>query len=235
MVAERRAGPAKKGIVPVWLGLVACGVGIDGCDLRGVGPSGPSRRRRRARPGMNQLPRGLHPRSLRGMPFGRAWRSGPRERDAALRAVDRGTRTECRCSRFDSIPPHRFNSELRRRRRALLMLGRVEPSPTRIVPSRPSTCGGGHLLRLQPVARVAIAGWLDPTAPALRRLGPVEDARSALSRAPAAQGPRKVGQCGYLQPKGPWRLSFSEALHRAFTKARFRRLGLISMEKLESA
>src|SRR6267378_6566561 len=60
----------------------------------------------------------------------------------------------------------------------------------------------GRLLRLQPVARVAIAGWLDPPAPALRRLGPVEDARSALSRAPAAQGPRKVGQCGYLQPKG---------------------------------
>src|SRR5713101_5368892 len=60
----------------------------------------------------------------------------------------------------------------------------------------------GRLLRLQPVARVALAGWLDPPAPALRRLGPVEDARSALSRAPAAQGPRKVGQCGYLQPKG---------------------------------
>src|SRR6266581_1622059 len=28
-----------------------------------------------------------------------------------------------------------------------------------------------------------------------------------------------------FSPKGPWRLSFSEALHRAFTKARFRRLG----------
>jgi len=38
-----------------------------------------------------------------------------------------------------------------------------------------------------------------------------------------------------FSPKGPWRLSFSEALHRAFTKARFRRLGLISMEKLASA
>src|ERR1700719_158480 len=66
----------------------------------------------------------------------------------------------------------------------------------------PVCAGMGRLLRLQPVARVAIAGRLDPTAPALRRLGPVEDARSALSRAPAAQGPRKVGQCGYLQPKG---------------------------------
>src|SRR6266566_4313483 len=66
----------------------------------------------------------------------------------------------------------------------------------------PVSAGLGRVLRLQPVARVAIAGWLDPTAPALRRLGPVEDARSALSRAPAAQGLRTVGQCGYLQPKG---------------------------------
>jgi len=30
-------------------------------------------------------------------------------------------------------------------------------------------------------------------------------------------------------------LSFSEALHRAFTKAHFRRPGLLSMEKLASA
>ena len=45
----------------------------------------------------------------------------------------------------------------------------------------PVRAGLGGLLRLQPVARAAIAGWLDPTAPALRRLGPVEDARPALS------------------------------------------------------
>ena len=38
-----------------------------------------------------------------------------------------------------------------------------------------------------------------------------------------------------FSPKGPWRLSFSEALHRAFTNARFRRLGLLSMEKLVDA
>src|SRR6266567_4632724 len=38
-----------------------------------------------------------------------------------------------------------------------------------------------------------------------------------------------------FSPKGPWRLSFSEALHRAFTKARFRRLGLLSMENLAGA
>src|SRR5436305_2885174 len=60
----------------------------------------------------------------------------------------------------------------------------------------------GRVLRLQPVARVAIAGWLDPTAPALRRLGSVEDARSALSRASTPLRPRKVGQCGHFQPKG---------------------------------
>ena len=95
--------------------------------------------------------------------------------------------------------------------------------------------GLGRVFRLQPVARVAIAGWLDPTAPALRRLDPVEDARSALSRAPAAQGPGKSASAAIFSPKGPWRLSFSEALHRAFTKARFRRLGLISMEKLANA
>jgi hypothetical protein len=56
--------------------------------------------------------------------------------------------------------------------------------------------------------------------------------RGHLSRAPAAQGSRKFGQCSYFSPKGPWRLSFSETLHHAFTNARFRRLDLLSMEKL---
>jgi RNA-directed DNA polymerase len=32
-----------------------------------------------------------------------------------------------------------------------------------------------------------------------------------------------------LSPKGPWRLSLTEALHRSLTKARFRRLGLPTM------
>ena len=35
--------------------------------------------------------------------------------------------------------------------------------------------------------------------------------------------------------KGPWRLSSSSALHRAFTNNRFKRLGLLFMEKLVSA
>jgi RNA-directed DNA polymerase len=47
--------------------------------------------------------------------------------------------------------------------------------------------------------------------------------------------PERSASAAIFSPKGPWRLSFSEALHRAFTKARFRRLGLISMEKLASA
>src|SRR3981081_1803486 len=34
----------------------------------------------------------------------------------------------------------------------------------------PDCAGMGRLLRLQPAARVAVAGWLDPTTPALRRL-----------------------------------------------------------------
>ena len=47
--------------------------------------------------------------------------------------------------------------------------------------------------------------------------------------------PERSASAAIFSPKGPWRLSFSEALHRAFTKARFRRLGLFSMEKLASA
>src|SRR6267378_583119 len=47
--------------------------------------------------------------------------------------------------------------------------------------------------------------------------------------------PERSASAAIFSPKGPWRLSFSEALHRAFTKARFRRLGLISMEKLAGA
>ena len=38
-----------------------------------------------------------------------------------------------------------------------------------------------------------------------------------------------------LSPKGPWRLSSSEALHRGLTKARFRRLGLPPMALLVNA
>src|ERR1700746_3911206 len=66
----------------------------------------------------------------------------------------------------------------------------------------------GWLLRLQPVAGgvlpvagVALTGRLDPPAAALRRLGPMEDARSALPRTPSPQCPRTLGQCGRLQPK----------------------------------
>jgi len=38
-----------------------------------------------------------------------------------------------------------------------------------------------------------------------------------------------------LSPKGPWRLSLSEAMHRGLTKARFRRLGLPTMALLGTA
>ena len=43
--------------------------------------------------------------------------------------------------------------------------------------------------------------------------------------------PERSARAAIFSPKGPWRLSFSEALHRGFTKARFRRLGLLPMEK----
>ena len=47
--------------------------------------------------------------------------------------------------------------------------------------------------------------------------------------------PERSASAAIFSPKGPWRLSSSEALHRAFTKARFHRLGLLSMEKLAGA
>ena len=47
--------------------------------------------------------------------------------------------------------------------------------------------------------------------------------------------PDRSASPAVFSPKGPWRLSFSEALHRAFTNARFRRLGLLSMTKLVDA
>jgi RNA-directed DNA polymerase len=45
----------------------------------------------------------------------------------------------------------------------------------------------------------------------------------------------KVASAAIFSPKGPWRLSSSSALHRAFTNARFKRLGLLSMETLVGA
>ncbi len=38
--------------------------------------------------------------------------------------------------------------------------------------------------------------------------------------------PEKTASATVCSPKGPWRLSFAEAMHRGFTNARFRRLGL---------
>ena len=68
----------------------------------------------------------------------------------------------------------------------------------------------GWLLRLQPMARVGLTGWLDTAAPALRRMGPVEDARQALQGTPSPQGFRESGQCGHLQPKGTLAPEFGE-------------------------
>jgi len=42
----------------------------------------------------------------------------------------------------------------------------------------------------------------------------------------------RLASAAIFSPKGPWRLSAVEALHRAFTKARFTRLGLPPMETL---
>jgi RNA-directed DNA polymerase len=58
---------------------------------------------------------------------------------------------------------------------------------------------------------------------------------NAIASSDALTSPKSRPGAAIFSPKGRWRLSSSEALHRAFTKARFRRLGLVSMEKLVSA
>jgi RNA-directed DNA polymerase len=45
----------------------------------------------------------------------------------------------------------------------------------------------------------------------------------------------RLASAAIFSPKGPWRLSAVEALHRAFTKARFTRLSLPPMETLVGA
>jgi RNA-directed DNA polymerase len=45
----------------------------------------------------------------------------------------------------------------------------------------------------------------------------------------------KVASAAIFSPKGPWRLSSSSALHRAFTNKRFRDHGLFAMETLQGA
>lgn len=44
-----------------------------------------------------------------------------------------------------------------------------------------------------------------------------------------------VASAAIFSPKGPWRLSSSSALHRAFTNRRFKGHGLVSMETLGGA
>ena len=45
----------------------------------------------------------------------------------------------------------------------------------------------------------------------------------------------KAASAAIFSPKGPWRLSSSGALHRAFTNRRFKGLGLFSMDTLAGA
>jgi RNA-directed DNA polymerase len=47
--------------------------------------------------------------------------------------------------------------------------------------------------------------------------------------------PERSASAAIFSPKGPWRLSSSGALHRAFTNARLKSLGLLSMENLVGA
>ena len=45
----------------------------------------------------------------------------------------------------------------------------------------------------------------------------------------------KAASAAIFSPKGPWRLSSSSALHRAFTNKRFKAHGLVAMETIASA
>jgi len=45
----------------------------------------------------------------------------------------------------------------------------------------------------------------------------------------------KAASPAIFSPKGPWRLSVSGALHRAFTKARLKKMGLLSLEQMGTA
>jgi hypothetical protein len=61
----------------------------------------------------------------------------------------------------------------------------------------------GWVLRFRTDAiTVALLGRVDPASPALRRLGPVEDAASALPGTAAARGFREGGQRTGLEPQG---------------------------------
>jgi hypothetical protein len=98
-----------------------------------------------------------------------------------------------------------------------------------------AAAGMGWLFRLQPMARVGLTGRLDTTAPALRRLGPVEDARQPLSRTPSPQGLGQGGQCGHLQPKGALAAELGDRDASRFSNKRFKDHGLFSMETLVGA
>jgi RNA-directed DNA polymerase len=99
----------------------------------------------------------------------------------------------------------------------------------------PICAGMGRVLRLQPVARVAsLDGWIR------RRLRCVvwvqwKTRRQRYRELRGLNVPERSASAAIFSPKGPWRTSSSEALHRALTKARFRRLGLLSMEQLVCA
>ena len=96
----------------------------------------------------------------------------------------------------------------------------------------PVPAGLGRLLRLLPEATglPSLDGWIR------RRLRCVawkqwKTRGSAIESSPAGS-PRTVGQCGRLQPQGTVADEPPRALNHAFTNARFRRLGLLTMEKL---
>src|SRR5271170_7376452 len=101
---------------------------------------------------------------------------------------------------------------------------------TGLIPS-----GMGRLLRHQPVARVqSLDGWVR------RRLRCVvwvqwKTRGRRYRELRRLNVPERAACEAIFSPKGPWRLSSTYAMHRAFTNAHFKRLGLTAMEKLLNA
>jgi hypothetical protein len=56
--------------------------------------------------------------------------------------------------------------------------------------------------------------------------------RSSFIRSVSSE---KVASAAIFSPKGPWRLSSTSAMHRAFTNRRFKDHGLFSMDTLVGA
>ena len=109
---------------------------------------------------------------------------------------------------------------------------RPDAAPSRGQPGaddrRPEAAGDGPILRLQPVARVGLAGRLDAATPALRRAVQWKIRGKRYQGLRRHKVPERSASAAIFSPKGPWRLSPSGALHRPSPMPASKSLGLPS-------